>query len=659
MAEKRIEIEDLLKYRFPENLQYSPEGTWLAFQLAQADEKNNSYTRDVWIIADGKPKQLTANMNASIVCWDDETHLILTRDNKNDEPGDTQLYKIDVTGGEAQKWLKLPPAVRELKKVSDDTYVFTAMIRADDPDAYLDSDKVKAEKAEQKKKDADYQVIDEIPYWFNGAGYINGTRTALFVLQTGEKNVIRRITSPKFSVGEFTIHKNRIWYTGNTKGRSVSLYDKVFSYDLKTKKTVTEYKKNDHSIYGLTFLKGQLFVSASDMKEYGVNETPNICRLKDGELQIVRDPLRSLYESIAGDTMLGGGKQQVVKNDVLYTLATDEDHVQIRTYDAKMKEQIIFDEPGGIFFLDVSDTKIAYARETESSLCEIFEMNLDGSGSHQLTECNTAVLENKYVALPQRVDYTSGEEQLHGWVLLPQNFSKKKTYPAILDVHGGPRGVYGEMFFHEMQVWAARGFVVMYTNIRGSDGRDDAFADIRGKYGYVDFDNLMDFTDAVLAAYPNIDQNRVCETGGSYGGFMTNWIITHTDRFCAAASQRSISNWISMSFLSDIGPYFGPDQCGGNGLFGDENIAKLWEHSPLKYADRVKTPTLFIHSDEDFRCPLPEGMQMMQALAFRNIETKMVIFKGENHELSRGGKPLHRIRRLKEITEWFENHTKQ
>lgn len=195
MAEKRIEIEDLLKYRFPENLQYSPDGTFLAFQLAQADEKNNSYTRDVWIVADGKPKQLTANMNASIVCWDDETHLILTRDNKNDEPGDTQLYKIDVTGGEAQKWLKLPPAVRELKKVSDDTYVFTAMIRADDPDAYLDSDKVKAEKAEQKKKDADYQVIDEIPYWFNGAGYINGTRTALFTLQTGEKNVIRRITS--------------------------------------------------------------------------------------------------------------------------------------------------------------------------------------------------------------------------------------------------------------------------------------------------------------------------------------------------------------------------------------------------------------------------------------------------------------------------------
>ena len=139
---------------------------------------------------------------------------------------------------------------------------------------------------------------------------------------------------------------------------------------------------------------------------------------------------------------------------------------------------------------------------------------------------------------------------------------------------------------------------------------------------------------------------------------MTNWIITHTDRFCCAASQRSISNWISMSFISDIGNFFGPDQCGGNGLFGDANTEKLWDHSPLKYAENCKTPTLFIHSDQDYRCPLPEGMQMMQALAVRNIETRMVIFHGENHELSRSGKPQHRLRRLQEITDWFEAHAK-
>ena len=165
----------------------------------------------------------------------------------------------------------------------------------------------------------------------------------------------------------------------------------------------------------------------------------------------------------------------------------------------------------------------------------------------------------------------------------------------------------------------------------------------------------MDFTDTVLHHFPAIDPDRVCETGGSYGGFMTNWIIGHTDRFCCAVSQRSISNWISKSFMSDIGPYFNPDQCGASSPFAF-NI--LWEHSPLKYAENAKTPTLFIHSDQDHRCPLPEGMQMMQALALKGIETRMCIFHGETHELSRSGKPKHRIRRLTEITNWFNKYAK-
>ena len=136
---------------------------------------------------------------------------------------------------------------------------------------------------------------------------------------------------------------------------------------------------------------------------------------------------------------------------------------------------------------------------------------------------------------------------------------------------------------------------------------------------------------------------------------MTNWIIGHTDRFCACASQRSISNWLSFTYLSDIGFYFGTDQNGTDDMIKD--YQKLWEHSPLKYADNVKTPTLFIHSDQDYRCPMPEGMQMMQALAERGVDTRLVLFHGENHELSRSGKPSHRIRRLSEITGWFRKYT--
>lgn len=141
--------------------------------------------------------------------------------------------------------------------------------------------------------------------------------------------------------------------------------------------------------------------------------------------------------------------------------------------------------------------------------------------------------------------------EVEGWVLLPKDFDPSKSYPAVLDIHGGPKTVYGPVFYHEMQLWANRGYFVFFCNPIGSDGRGNRFADIRGHYGETDYRNLMDFTDAVLARYPQIDRKRLAVTGGSYGGFMTNWIIGHTDRFACAASQRSISNWLSFYGVSD------------------------------------------------------------------------------------------------------------
>jgi dipeptidyl aminopeptidase/acylaminoacyl peptidase len=137
---------------------------------------------------------------------------------------------------------------------------------------------------------------------------------------------------------------------------------------------------------------------------------------------------------------------------------------------------------------------------------------------------------------------------------------------------------------------------------------------------------------------------------------MTNWIIGKTDRFKAAASQRSISNWVSMGYTTDIGYFFAPDQVGATPWTDQE---KLWYHSPLKYADRVKTPTLFIHSDEDYRCWLPEALQMFTALKYHGVESRLCMFRGENHELSRSGRPKHRQRRLEEITNWFDRFLKE
>ena len=288
-------------------------------------------------------------------------------------------------------------------------------------------------------------------------------------------------------------------------------------------------------------------------------------------------------------------------------------------------------------------------------LQELYTCDLASGALTQVSRFNEAALQDKYVADYHPLTIESQGLSISGWVLLPRDYDSGKRYPAVLDIHGGPKTVYGPIFYHEMQVWANLGYFVFFCNPKGGDGRDNEFADIRGQYGHTDYQNLMDFTDAVLKAWPAIDEKRVCVTGGSYGGFMTNWIIGHTDRFVCAATQRSISNWLGFHGTSDIGFYFAPDQCAGNPY---DDPAKLWDLSPLKYARNVVTPTLFIHSDQDYRCPLPEGLQLFTALKEKGVPARMCLFHGENHELSRSGKPKHRVRRLEEITNWFEKYAK-
>ena len=245
---------------------------------------------------------------------------------------------------------------------------------------------------------------------------------------------------------------------------------------------------------------------------------------------------------------------------------------------------------------------------------------------------------------------------IDGFVMKPVGYEPGKRYPGILHIHGGPKMVFGPGFHHEMQLWAASGFFVCYCNPRGSCGKGNAFADLQGKYGEVDFRDLMEFTDEVLRRYPEIDADRMGVAGGSYGGFMTNWVIGHTDRFRCAVSQRSIANYVGDYLLSDIGYYYVPDQQLGTIW---EHPERLWKASPLTYADRVKTPTLFIHADKDYRCTLANGLEMFAALKLHGVESKLCMFYGENHGLSREGKPSKRISRVSEILHWMEEHLKE
>ena len=651
----KVKITDLLEFKFIENLQYNPSGTMLAYQLARSDEKKNVYRRDVWVIENDTPRQLTATLDATIIGWYDDETLLLRRSTEDTAAYTTDVYKMSVHGGEAVKFVTLPIALGALKKVDDTTFVASATIDMHEPDVYKMSEEDRKKYADaQKEEKENYQVVDEVPYWFNGQHFINGNRTALFVIKTDPLKVTR-VTAPAFDLGEFIVEGKKVIYTGDVRKARESLFNKVYSYDVDTKKKDTLYGKSGYTFSNPFYMNGKLYIQATDHKEYGVNETLKMCELEKDTVKELFKPEVSLYSSLAGDMALGGGKGHAPFHDHYYTIATEDYETVIYDYDGDFTKKTVKPEGYAINCFDVAEDKIAFVGSTWNHIQEVYVMDKDGKNITCLSHHNDEAMEYKYIAKPNKFTYVSEGETLNGWVLEPIDYTPKKKYPAVFDIHGGPRAAYGESFFHEMQVWASEGYFVFFTNIRGSDGRGDKFADIRGLYGDVDYKNLMDFADEVLKRYPAIDKDRVCETGGSYGGFMTNWIVGHTDRFCCAASQRSIANWISKSFMSDIGPYFNPDQCGASSPF---EFDKLWDHSPLKYAENAKTPTLFIHSDQDHRCPLPEGMQMMQALTLKGVETRMCIFHGETHELSRSGKPKHRIRRLTEITNWFNKFAK-
>lgn len=504
-----------------------------------------------------------------------------------------------------------------------------------------------------EKKSADYQVLDELPYYFNGQGYINKLRDRLYVWDLAEEKLTELFKGdPSFTVMETFVAKEKVYVVGVSYQTRRPSDGAVYEVDPSTGDAKLLLPAGKVEVSAIFALNNQFYCFANTHKKTGLNENPEFYRLTEDGLELAANFDNSGQSAIAGDCGVIGGNDFDVYAGKFYFVTTIVDHDEIYVFDGQ-EVKPFFATDGIIkgfrltgedeFFLEA-----AFANQ-------LLEFYLVKNGQVQkLSSYNSQALAGKYVAKVNEVEYESVEDGIqHGWVLLPKDYQAGKKYPAILDVHGGPRATYSKAFFHEMQVWASAGYFVFFCNIHGSNGQGNQYGDLRGRYGTVDYEDLMKFTDAVLAAYPDIDQTRLGITGGSYGGFMTNWVIGHTDRFKAAASQRSISNWLSFEHMSDIAPEFCVDQVG---VSEDDHPEKVWLHSPLKYVKNVKTPTLFLNSDEDYRCPVEEGMQMFHALLSHGVESRMVVFHGENHELSRSGRPKNRLSRLNEIQNWFDGH---
>ena len=467
------------------------------------------------------------------------------------------------------------------------------------------------------------------------------------------------LTGPMYQLESYDLSEDgsKLLYSGSNFVGMENLKQELTEMDLQTGETNVLVALGSWNIHRVCYAGEKILAVATENKSYGINENSALYEYnrQSKGLELISDPDRCYYNSVGSDCRYGGGKTFVAEQDRVTYITTDRNSSKIVRVEENGRLNSLTADEGSVDCMDCKGDTLVYVAMRGNRLQEIY--TIDRGEEVQLTFINQKALENKAVVTPKLLKITDNDGvEIDGWVMEPADYDPTKSYPAILDIHGGPKTVYGTCFFHEMQYWASQGYFVFFCNPRGGDGRGNRFADIRGKYGQDDYEDIMQFTDYVLWNYPQIDKSRVGVTGGSYGGFMTNWIIGHTHRFAAAASQRSISNWISMEGTSDIGPYFGLDQSGGNAW---ENFEQAWRHSPLKYADKCTTPTLFIHSDEDYRCWMVEAYQMYSALKVHGVESRICLFHGENHELSRSGQPKHRIRRLKEITEWFDRYLKE
>ncbi|MEE8171176.1 MAG: S9 family peptidase [Phycisphaerae bacterium] len=272
--------------------------------------------------------------------------------------------------------------------------------------------------------------------------------------------------------------------------------------------------------------------------------------------------------------------------------------------------------------------------------------------TRRLTSVNAAVLNRIELAEPQRFRVRGSGGPIEGWLLKPPGMRGGRKHPALLEIHGGPQAQYGYGFFHELQWLAAQGYAVAYANPRGSDGYGLKWRTaIHKRWGDKDARDCTDVADW-LARRPFVNARRLGVTGGSYGGYMTNWLIGHADRFKAAVTQRSVVNLESMYGTSDYGWDLGY-------AFGGtpwQRRAHYDRCSPLTYARRMHTPLLIIHAEQDYRCPIEQAEQLFTTLKMLGRTVELVRFEGESHGLSRGGRPQNRAERLRRIRDWFKRY---
>jgi len=436
------------------------------------------------------------------------------------------------------------------------------------------------------------------------------------------------------------------YLTGGMKGLTSNLY----LYDTKTSR-LTCLSQEKYRIGDVTALDNtDIYFTGLEIKGKSRNDDKSIYRVSvtEGEIQKVALETPCSFEEMGvyTDSHYFDSKRCKAYKDGFYYIGVNSQGEFLGKIDLKSGKNHTIENFHSIDSFALTDRGLVIAGLQEMALHEIY---LVTDHCKQVSHHNDW-LKKKTVSHPIKLD-----GPIDGWVIPPTKREENKTYPAVLVIHGGPKGMFAPAYSHDMQILANEGYYVLFANPHGSDGRGDEFANIRGVFGQKAYEDLMDFVDRGINEYPAIDSERLGVMGGSYGGYMTNYIISHTDRFSAAVSARGISSLINSFFSSDIGFEYVYEYMGNRHTpWSDPEGYR--QASPLYRADKIKTPTLFLHGQKDNRCHYTESSNMYSALLYNQVDTKLCLFEGEAHGFVSRGQAKNRLKRLEELMTWFKKY---
>ena len=652
---ERIKAEDLYEYRFLSEVTASPDGAYVAFAVRQARPDGQGYRACIHLLntADGSVRPLTGNGDEAACHWLDGHTLLFPSARTGDPAGSTTFYRLDIRGGEAQRAFTIPLPVKQFHPLPDGRWFVLSRQPMVQPDKKEDN---------RAQLGREYIAFDELPFWADGIGIVSGTRMSGWLFDPADGSV-QELTAKTFDMegAEVSPDGTRLLYWGIDYTDIRPDYKQLMLYDLATGQTRSLIPDHQYRATYVGWWDGEIWFEAT-APHTSVYRSPELYLVDpdSGTCRKFCSPDGFLGTSGIGDMSLGAGRVWRVQGEKLYAIRLNRGDTELLCFDKQGHFGPVASYEG-IACFDLAGDQAYLVAFRDHRPQELYRQPLSGGVPQRLTGFHDTFLAEHIVSRPEHITFRSRTgEEVDGWIIRPADYQTGQKYPGVLNIHGGPKAAYSAQYYHEMQLLAAGGRFVFYTNPHGSDGRGQDYFELVGRWGTIDYQDLMDFTDEVLRRYPDIDPDCLGVCGGSYGGYMTNWIIGQTQRFRAACSMRCISNFVTSISTCDKGYLFLLEHMGLNAWETNgplwEDCEILWDKSPLKYVKNVTTPTLYIHSNTDFRCWMGEPVQMFTSLRQQGVPSKVVLIHQEGHELNRAGRPINRLVRLNALCDWFDQY---